>query len=689
MRRRTIALQANKKLSLMHKKSEAHFYAPSASPAKITPEGNVVVPSASTRINSRRLSRTQLARAAFEGKESSSMFNSAYLTEEDPEASDSEGEHGEEADTVSMQKPSSSKKNIEEPPPQEPPPQEPRPQKVKKLYDADDAILVSSHMLLSDLMRTPLWLILPTHDWKYKWDVMIIILALYSCLVSPLEIGFAFTFSSMNLVETCVTLAFLLDVLFNFCTAYEDSSGKLVTSFRDIRNRYLSRWFIIDLFASFPFSWFGGGGLNGSTAMKLLKLPRVFRISHLWKVLESGGSGAFYVQWGLRVLSLTFFLTIIVHWITCLWNVVVDADPAVPPRWYTGMVERGYWTNSTCPNFACSYTTRYSSSLYFSVLMILGNDVYATSSAERFFASSVSLLGAIVQAYVLGQVTMLISNLTAKSRKWREKMDNVAEVMRYMNIDGDIQKQVRLYFDYAFQVYGGISANNEWMWELSDSLHGDLLISQYRAMISKVPFFKNVDTLFVKAIVLQFTSAIYLPEDYIITYGAIGREMFFIAHGCTYASNEDESVVFSLMRDGDFFGEIALMMECPRTAHVKAATFANVEQLTKESFDKVIKDFPTQRKVIEAAAKLRMKKGASARSTNASSGSGGHKNVLRAIRGFKRNYSGRTSSGKPSLSAPESADIVNLIQKLTAETTEMRELVRQQSEKIDSLEASR
>ena len=58
------------------------------------------------------------------------------------------------------------------------------------------------------------------------------------------------------------------------------------------------------------------------------------------------------------------------------------------------------------------------------------------------------------------------------------------------------------------------------------------------------------------------------------------------------------------MREGDF-GEIALMMECLRTANVKAATFANVEVLTKESFDRVIVDFPNQQS-IEDAAQLRL-----------------------------------------------------------------------------------
>ena len=129
-----------------------------------------------------------------------------------------------------------------------------------KLYDADDAILVSSHQLLRDIdHKIAFWCILPTHSWKYKWDILIVFLALYSCLVSPLEIGFSFAWDGMALVEGFVTCAFLFDLVFNFCTAYEDSSGKLETSASKIRSRYLARWFIVDFFASFPFAWFGGG----------------------------------------------------------------------------------------------------------------------------------------------------------------------------------------------------------------------------------------------------------------------------------------------------------------------------------------------------------------------------------------------------------------------------------------------
>ena len=501
-----------------------------------------------------------------------------------------------------------------------------RQQKDAKLYNAETAVLVSSHMLLSDLKYTAWWCILPTASWKPSWDFYIILLALYSCMTAPMEIGFSFSWSGIAYIESLVTISFIIDVCFNFCTAFEDHSGKLVTAGSKIRKRYMSHWFAVDFFASFPFDWFGSGGVGtGSTAAKLLKLPRVFRISHLWKFLESSGSGGYYIQWGFRVFNLTFFLVIIVHWITCIWNVFVDATAEAPSVWYRQLILRGYWQNTTqtayCVNHPSSALTtstlgfstisiKYYASLYFSVLMILGNDVYATTNGERVFAATCSLLGAILQAYVLGQVTMLISNLTAKSRKWREKLDNVSEVMRYMNIDPQIQHQVRLHFEYAFQVYGG-DESNKWMWELSDNLHGELLMSQYQTMIENVPFFKNSDTLFVKAIVMQFEHRVYLPEDYIIVFGAIGKEMYFLAHGVTYATNEAETIVFSMMREGAFFGEIALMKECPRTAHVKAATFVNVEVLTKESFDDVINDFPEEKESIVRAANMRLRKNSS------------------------------------------------------------------------------
>jgi hypothetical protein len=52
-----------------------------------------------------------------------------------------------------------------------------------------------------------------------------------------------------------------------------------------------------------------------------------------------------------------------------------------------------------------------------------------------------------------------------------------------------------------------------------------------------------------------------LTDDYIIRCGDVGREMFFLLHGMTVAVGKDESKVFSVMHEGAFFGEIALLCD--------------------------------------------------------------------------------------------------------------------------------
>jgi len=84
--------------------------------------------------------------------------------------------------------------------------------------------------------------------------------------------------------------------------------------------------------------------------------------------------------------------------------------------------------------------------------------------------------------------------------------------------------------------------------------------------------------------------------------GEIGREFFVIVDGEAVVTRRGKRLV--TQRAGDFFGEIALLENIPRTATVTASTPLRFFVLTGQSFRRLLDDAPrVERKVLRALAR--------------------------------------------------------------------------------------
>ena len=61
-----------------------------------------------------------------------------------------------------------------------------------------------------------------------------------------------------------------------------------------------------------------------------------------------------------------------------------------------------------------------------------------------------------------------------------------------------------------------------------------------------------------------------------------------------------------MLGSGDFFGEIALLKDTPRTSDVLAETFSDLLMLDRRDFQQLVKDNPDLRETIEKVAELRL-----------------------------------------------------------------------------------
>ena len=112
---------------------------------------------------------------------------------------------------------------------------------------------------------------------------------------------------------------FWADLFSNFRVAYIDHTATMVREGGQIARHYLATWFVIDLLACVPFDQIvmaAVTNLNASSAnaIMLLRTIRLLRLARLLRVLERMKKGG-----TVRMLKLLFFITLVVHWMACLW----------------------------------------------------------------------------------------------------------------------------------------------------------------------------------------------------------------------------------------------------------------------------------------------------------------------------------------------------------------------------------
>ncbi|KAF9957809.1 hypothetical protein BGZ72_001331 [Mortierella alpina] len=116
--------------------------------------------------------------------------------------------------------------------------------------------------------------------------------------------------------------------------------------------------------------------------------------------------------------------------------------------------------------------------------------------------------------------------------------------------------------------------------------------SDIHSAIRKVPLFQSCSSEVIHMLSLNVEPRTYNIGQSIIRRGEIGREMFFIVSGVVEILSDDNLRVLARFHDGQFFGEIAVLLDVPRIANVKAVSEVEVFVLTKENLQAVFQAVP-------------------------------------------------------------------------------------------------
>jgi glucose-6-phosphate 1-dehydrogenase len=110
-------------------------------------------------------------------------------------------------------------------------------------------------------------------------------------------------------------------------------------------------------------------------------------------------------------------------------------------------------------------------------------------------------------------------------------------------------------------------------------------------VLEQTPIFKGADPLLLNSVLMALRPATAEAGEMIVKKGDIGEHMYLICRGEVEVL-DGSGKVLRLLKDGDIFGEISVLLGTPRTATVRAKELCDLFVLDKADIGRILHDYP-------------------------------------------------------------------------------------------------
>uniref|UniRef100_A0A3Q2Y7D4 Cyclic nucleotide-gated cation channel beta-3-like n=1 Tax=Hippocampus comes TaxID=109280 RepID=A0A3Q2Y7D4_HIPCM len=269
---------------------------------------------------------------------------------------------------------------------------------------------------------------------------------------------------------------------------------------------------------------------------------------------------------------------------------------------YVASVHQGLGTTTWVYN---GNGTAYIRCYYFAVrsLINIGGLPEPTTIFEIAFQMTNFFIGVFVFSSLIGQMRDVIGAATAGQTYFRASMDGCVAYMNTYTIPKYVQNRIRTWYNYTWAAQGMLD-ESELLDKLPLVMRTAIAVDINLATFQKIALFQGCDQQMLVDMLLRLKSIVYLPGDFVVKKGDIGKEMYIIKSGAVQVvGGPDNSIVFVTLKAGCVFGEISLLQSAKdggnrRTANVKAYGFANLFVLEKKDLFDILVHYPESQKVL-------------------------------------------------------------------------------------------
>ena len=164
-----------------------------------------------------------------------------------------------------------------------------------------------------------------------------------------------------------------------------------------------------------------------SKALRLLRIGKIVKFLQHFELLANA--------W--KVSRVVLGLVLVAHWLTCglifLENELLKGDQA----------NSTFFMQQQPPWVEYQGADLYALVLQLAVGMLVGSDQPAKLPAEAWFKAIALLIGGMINAIIMGNVTVLISDINEQSSSFRQKIDGVNRRMKQWRLPLYIQQRTR------------------------------------------------------------------------------------------------------------------------------------------------------------------------------------------------------------------------------------------------------
>ena len=364
-------------------------------------------------------------------------------------------------------------------------------------------------------------------------------------------------------------LFFIADILITFRVTFFDAENEMVLDKKKIARAYLNKpsGFALDVAAVFPFELFGF--FIGPYHVPLTRL-RLFRLIRLEKVAKQIDVHSAVV----RVAQMLWLFLIFAHIVGAFWWSLGIADfnragmmstpagtswvarygldgcldehaqAAVASSAATvvdenGTVVAGYnGTSARCstPTLGIDYWA----AMYWAITTLVKTPyAFPDTVGEVAYASTFVVLGAIIFAAILGNVTAMINSFDTSNAQLRDIVTTFQKLIGRYDVPKKLEHRIFTYVQTQWSTSKGINTNII-LAKLPQALRGDILEAINSDIVRGCPIFSKISAQSIRLMLSKFKPEVCLSKENLLTPGQICNEVFILVRGVLHVQPADD-----------------------------------------------------------------------------------------------------------------------------------------------------